>query len=233
MSVYDREQQYIHLLSEREYTVAEIAKLLFVSEPTVRRDVLALEKKELLTCHRGNLKLKSRYADQRIPLFLRTTVQNAEKQIIASKAVKYIHDGDVLMLDASTTAYHLLPYLTEFKNLLIITNGAKTALEAASLGIRTFCTGGEITMESFSYVGADAVNMLLHYNADIAFFSCLGITDDGKITDSSLLENDVRRVMMHQSRRQFVLCDSSKFGNSCLHTLCTIDDVTGVITENT
>ena len=71
MSVYDREQLYIQLLTEREHTVAELAKLLFVSEPTVRRDMVALEKKELLTCRRGVVKLKSRYADQRIPLFIR------------------------------------------------------------------------------------------------------------------------------------------------------------------
>lgn len=78
--------------------------------------------------------------------------------------------ASIIMLDASTTAFHLLSHLTQFKNILVITNGAKTALESASLGIKTICTGGEMTLESFSYVGPDAESTLQKYNADVAFF---------------------------------------------------------------
>ena len=231
MSVHDREQTYLRLLSEREYTVTELAERLFVSEPTVRRDMLVLEKKELLTCRRGVVKLKSRYADQRVPLFIRTELNNKEKQEIALLAVRHVKAGDVIMMDASTTAYHLLPHLVQFKNILLITNGAKTALEASSIGIRTLCTGGEMTLESFSYVGSDAEAMLRNYNADVAFFSCLGINDEGVASDSSLLENAMRRIMIRHSKRQFLLCDRSKFGKTYLNTLCMTSDVSGVITN--
>ena len=37
-----------------------------------------------------------------------------------------IKNGDVIMLDASTSAYALLPFLPKFKDLFIITSGAKT-----------------------------------------------------------------------------------------------------------
>lgn len=231
MSVHDREQTYLQLLSEGEYTVSELSKRLFISEPTVRRDILVLEKKELLTCRRGVVKLKSRYADQRVPLFIRNELNNKEKQEIALMAVRHVKDGDVIMMDASTTAYHLIPHLLQFKNILLITNGAKTALEAASLGIRTHCTGGEMTPESFSYVGSDAETMLKNYNADVAFFSCLGLNDEGVASDSSLLENAMRRIMIRNSRRQFLLCDRSKMGHTYLNTLCLTSDLSGVITN--
>ena len=230
MSIYNRENQYINLLSQKPHSVKELSEKLFISEPTVRRDITLLQKKEILTCKRGIVTLKTNSPDQRIPLFIRHLEQNEEKQIIARKALEHIKDGYVIMLDASTTAFHLLPHLTEFKNILVITNGAKTALESASMGIRTICTGGEMTLESFSYIGPDAESVLMKYHADIAFFSCRGI-NDGFATDNSIMENNLRRIMIKNSKRKFLLCDKSKFNKTYLNTLCSIDDIDGLISE--
>ncbi len=230
MAIYNRENQYINLLAQKPYSVKDLAKKLFISEPTVRRDLVFLQKKELLSCKRGIVTLKTNSPDQRIPLFIRHLEQNEAKQIIARKALEHIKDGYVVMLDASTTAFHLLPFLTEFKNILVITNGAKTALESASMGIRTICTGGEMTLESFSYIGPDAELVLKNYNADIAFFSCRGVAD-GIATDNSIMENNIRKIMIKNSKKKFLLCDKSKFEKTYLNTLCNIDDIDGLITD--
>lgn len=230
MSIYNRENQYINLLAQKPHSVKELSEKLFISEPTVRRDITLLQKKEILTCKRGIVTLKTNSPDQRIPLFIRHLEQNEEKQIIARKALEHIKDGYVIMLDASTTAFHLLPHLTEFKNILVITNGAKTALESASMGIRTICTGGEMTFESFSYIGPDVESVLMKYNADIAFFSCRGIAD-GIATDNSIMENNLRRIMIKNSKRKFLLCDKSKFNKTYLNTLCNIKDIDGLIND--
>lgn len=231
MSIYNREQQYIDFLSEREHTVSELANKLFISEPTVRRDIQALEKRDIITRKRGRITLKTHSADKRIPLFIRDMEQQDEKREMAIKAASYIKDGDVIMLDASTSAFFLLPHLSSFKNIMIITNGAKTAIEAAAMGIRTICTGGEMTLESFSYIGTDAENILKRYNADIAFFSCRGLDSDGIISDNSILENSMRRIMIKNSKKCFLLCDKSKFGKKYLNTLCTVKDITDVISN--
>ena len=231
MSIYNRENEYINLLSQKQHSVKELSEKLFISEATVRRDIIILQKKELITCTRGIVCLKIKSADRRIPLFVRDLEQNEAKKEIAIKASVLVKDGDVIMLDASSTAYHLLPHLLNFKNILIITNGAKTALEASSMGIRTICTGGEMTLESFSYIGTDAENVLKRYNADIAFFSCRGITDDGVISDNSISENSIRRIMINNSKQKYLLCDRSKFGFKYLNTLCNIKDITDIITN--
>ena len=231
MSVYTRENQYINLLVQKPYSVKELSEKLFVSEPTVRRDIALLREKELLICKRGIVSLKTNSPDQRIPLFIRHLEQNEEKRAIARKAAHYIKDGYVIMLDASTTAFHLLPHLTDFKNILVITNGAKTALESASMGIRTICTGGELMTESFCYVGTDAESVLKNYNADVAFFSCRGISENNIATDNSILENAMRKIMIKNSKKSYLLCDSSKFGKTYLNTLCNVEDLNGLITE--
>ncbi len=232
MSIHNREELYIKLLSEREHTVKDLANKLFVSEPTVRRDILVLEKKDIITRKRGRVNLKINSADKRIPLFIRDMENNMSKKEIALKAISHIKDGDVIMLDASSTAYCILPHLLNFKEIFVITNGAKTALELAVMGIRTICTGGEITQESFSYVGTDAEDILKNYNADVAFFSCRGLTEDGIATDNSILENSMRKIMIANSKKSFLLCDKSKFGKKYLNTLCNTKELTGVISDN-
>ena len=232
MSIFNREEKYLRLLGEREHSVKELSEKLFISEPTVRRDIISLKKKDLITSHRGIVSLKSKYADQRIPLFIRNEEYNDAKKEIAIKAASHIKDGDVIMLDASTTAYHLLPHLTAFKNILVITNGAKTAIDAAAMGIKTICTGGEMLLESFSYIGSDAETILRNYNADVAFFSCRGLSEEGIITDNSIPENSIRRIMIKNSKKSYLLCDKSKFGKKYLNTLCYKDDIDGIISDN-
>lgn len=232
MSIFNREEKYLRLLSEREHSVKELSEKLFISIPTVRRDIILLKKKDLITSYRGVVSLKSKYADQRIPLFIRNEEYNFAKKEMAIKAASYVKDGDVIMMDASTSAYHLLPHLCSFKNILLITNGAKTAIEAAAIGIKTICTGGEITLESFSYIGVDAEKLINQYHADIAFFSCRGISDEGIITDNSILENALRQIMIQNSKKNILLCDKSKFGKTYLHTLCHKDELDVIITSN-
>lgn len=133
------------------------------------------------------------------------------------------------MLDASTTAYCLVQHLAKFKNIFVITSGAKTALALATLGIRTICTGGEMALGSFSYIGHDAERTLSNYNADIAFLSCRGISEDGAVTDSSIAENSMRKLMMQKSVKTYLLCDKSKVGKIYLNTLCEKDEFDGII----
>lgn len=232
MSSYKRENEYIRLLSDRPQTVHELATKLFISEPTVRRDVIALKEKDLLICERGLVSLKVNSPDKRIPLFVRDMEHTDEKKEIALKAVSYIKNGSVIMLDGSTTVYSILPHLTQFKNLFVITSGAKTALALATLGIRTLCIGGELTLDTFSFVGTDAERMLRNYNADIAFISCRGISSCGEVTDTSIMENSIRKLMIKNAKKTYILCDKSKMGNTYLNTICNVKDVTGVITDS-
>ncbi len=230
MSSYNRENKYINLLSEREHTVKELSEKLFVSEPTVRRDIIKLKEKELVECRRGIVKLKVKYADQRIPLFVRNMENNEAKREMARRASQYVKDGDVIMLDGSTSAHYILFYLQQFKNIVVITCGAKTAIDAATMGIKTICSGGELAGESFSYIGTDAESVIGRYNADIAFFSCRGFCDD-IATDNSIFENSIRRIMIKNSKKSVLLCDESKIGKKYLNTLCRVDEIDILITE--
>lgn len=233
MPLYDREEKIIGLLSETESMPLDIlASKLFISLPTLRRDLIKLENRGLVTRMHGKVSIKRAPADTKIPFFLRIDEQSDAKLAIAKEAVKHIKDSSTIMLDASTSAYCIIPHLKNFKDIIVITSGARAALLLAHLGIKNICTGGNMLNSSFSYVGRDALEMLSHYNADIAFFSCRGLSDDGIPSDSSAEENDVRRVMMARSKKNILLCDKSKFGKVYLNNLCPKEKIDVIISDD-
>ena len=232
MPYYDREQKILDILySCDSVELTELAGQLFVSLPTLRRDLIRLEKKGLAIRGHGKVSPAKNSADAKIPFALRENEQTPAKNIIAKTAASYVKEGYTVMLDASTSAYCMVPYLADIKNIIVITSGAKTAMLLAHYGITTVCTGGKMLNKSLSYIGYDAASTLERYNADIAFFSCRGLTNDGIPTDSSAEENHIRSVMMKQSAKKYLLCDGHKIGKVYLNNLCRYDDLDGIISD--
>lgn len=232
MPFYEREDLILNALLEKEsMTLRELSAKLFVSVPTLRRDLIKLEEKGRVMRTHGGAKLLKRAADEQIPFFYRQQVQNDSKSIIAKKAVEFIKDGDVIMMDGSTSAYNLVPLLADFKKIIVITSSAKSSILLGQMGINNICTGGHMINHVLSYIGEDAENTVRNYHADVAFFSCRGADLSGNLTDSSIEENRLRRVMMKQSEKNILLLDSSKIGETYLNTLCQLRDIDEVICE--
>ena len=232
MSFYSRKNKYMDLLEEAEQiSVSELAEKLFISEPTVRRDLSLLKKDDLVIRTHGGVMLNRKVSNTKIPMFLREKEHNSAKSIIGKKASLMVRDGLTIMMDASTTVFNILPYLDSFNNLFVITSGVKTSYMLAKMNISNVCSGGRMISSSFSYVGIDAERTIQNYNADIVFLSCRGLSLDGKITDSSIEENNIRQAMMKNSKKTVLLCDSSKIDKIYLHNLCMADSIDEVICE--
>ena len=232
MPFYEREEQILNILSEYEsIPLTALAEQLFVSLPTLRRDLTKLEKKGLIVKKYGSVSLIKNSADAQIAFAFRAEEQSTSKHLMARQAVLQIKEGDTVMLDAATSTYFIVPYLAELKNIIVITSGAKTALLLAQYGIPNICTGGRMINKSFSYTGNDAIETVMRYNADIAFVSCRGLSMEGKVSDNSIEENEVRRAMLRQSKRKVLLCDGRKLGKTYLHNLCDAADFDEIISD--
>ncbi len=233
MSFYEREKELLTTIEKSEYiSIDALLKQQYTSISTLRRDLIKLEEKGLIIRTHGGVMAVKNSPDDRISFFLRESEQSEEKKIIAGKAAELINDGDTIMLDASTSAYCVIPYIAErCKEVVVITSGAKASFLLGELGINNICTGGKMITKSFSYVGQIAEKAIQRYNADIAFFSCRGVSDSGYLTDNSVEENDIRRIMIKQAKRKFLLCSSNKFGKTCLNNLCHLSEIDGIISE--
>ena len=231
MTISERQERILELLrKDPKISVAGMSAVLYVSEPTVRRDLTELDAKGLIHKVYGGAVLPEG-AETLIPFVFRENEKSAAKTAMGRQAAALVEDGMVVLLDGSTSAFHLVPFLAAKKDLTVVTSGAKTALALAEAGLCNYCTGGKMLNNSYSYVGAQAEQFLAGINADICFFSCRGVSDDGRVSDPSVEEVNLRRAMLAHSARKYLLCDRSKFGKLYFYNLCQTADLDGVISE--
>ena len=231
MRYCERHDKIMEILSERSsVTVQYLAKKLFVSLPTIRRDLSLLEKQNRLRRTFGGAVLHSKNISE-IPFELRDGIDMKIKDELALRAVEFIEDDMVIFLDASSTVLRLVPHLKNFKNLTVITNSPKISLALAELNISSFSTGGTLLKNAKAYVGVFAEDFVRKFNADICFFSCRGVSDDGMLNDGSIEESNIRIAMLKQSKKKVFIGSSNKLGKSYCFNIIQARELDGFICD--
>lgn len=231
MSFKERENSILSYLREhKEATVSELCRVFYVSEPTMRRDLAALaEAGKLLRTHGG-----AAYRGEKggnLPQAFREREQTSAKVIIGKRAISLVKDGDTVMVDASSTASELLKLMETRHSVAVITNNAGAPVLLSETAVKTFVSGGELAPDTYAFVGGYAEDFMRAFHADICFFSVRRLSADGCLTDNAIAENAVRRVMLSRAKKKVLLLDSKKIGEPCLNTLCTLEDIDLVISE--
>lgn len=231
MAFKERESAILEYLQEKkEATVAELCRAFFVSEPTMRRDLLALHGAgKILRTHGGAVYRGE--PGENLPQLVREREHGSAKALIAKRCLSLIKDGDTVMLDASSTAFELLKLLSAKHSIVVITNSAGAAPALAETKVKAFVTGGELAKGTYALVGSQAEAFIRSFNADICFFSVRRLTKEGLLTDNAIAENAVRRAMLSRAKKSVLMLDSQKLGEPCMNTLCTLDEVTSVVSE--
>ncbi len=216
--------------NKKSTTVSEIAKAVYVSEATVRRDIARLEKDGYIVRVYGGVMLANHQSEV-VPVELRDSSNSKTKDEIAKKAAELIKSGDTVIMDASTTVFRICHYIKSVKNLKIITNNLRICEELKDTEIKVYCTGGAYYGSRGCFLGAFAENFIASVHADLLFFSSQGISEEGIITDVDEEENSIRHKMIRQADKKIFLCDSSKYGIKKPFALCTIDDIDMIISD--
>ena len=90
----ERREKILNILEEQKSsTIHVLAKTLFVSEASIRRDIDVLEKEGLVRRVYGGV-LLARYQNGIVPVDLRDSEHSAVKEKIARRAAELIRDGD-------------------------------------------------------------------------------------------------------------------------------------------
>lgn len=213
-----------YMKKHQTISVRKIVEKFYVSEATARRDLDALEKSGLIRRVFGGASLIEG-SDTQIPLFVREREYAEEKDELCEQASTFIRDGHILFLDGSSTVQFLLPYLQKFKDLIVITNGLKIAQILSEMHVKVYLTGGLLMENSSVLTGQDTEEFINRFNADICILSCKGLSEDGKLTDTSYEETKLRKCYLKNANKKIVLMTSHKLGKKYIHTLCNADEV--------
>lgn len=217
-------------------TVTELAAQLSVSDMTIRRDLIELEKAGRLNrIHGGAVRSDEgqrydEHFDRDEPAFERRQNRNEEaKRRIAATASQVAAGARSIALDVGTTIYQLAEML-EPNPVKIFTNNIRAATMLAAKGAEVYLAGGRIREEEMSTSGAPATAQFGSLWFDMAFIGVSGLTPQGAF-DYSFEEADMKRLYISRSTRKVVLCDSTKFDRMSLVNIAALTELDVLISD--
>ena len=231
MFVYERQNQILSVLEERQFaTVDYLAKVLFTSPATVRRDLACMEQNGLLRRVRGGA-VRIEGAEQDKPLLMRNRSEMEKKEKIARLALPLLKGSSTLFLDSSSTVTELARQFESLREVTVMTCGMATLqLLNDTTALNVLCCGGRLRNRS-SFVGSTAVKAIRNFRADLFLFSCCGLTAEFGSSEADESNATVKRAMLEQAKRRILLCDSTKIGKDYFHRVCSLDEVDVIVTD--
>lgn len=229
----ERKNEILKILSGQGYTtVKQLSDLLYTSESSIRRDLILLEKQGLVMRRYGGVALSRNHADI-IPFSTRAHRNISAKKAIAKRACQLIHEGDILFLDQSSSAFYVAWELQKASNLTVVTNNLEIASLLSTSDIDVIVSGGHLCKANRNcLIGEDSNSIFSQIRADLVFFSAKAVSDDGIIYDCAREEVCVRNVMLKNARKKAFLCTSDKVNAHANYKQCSLKDVDYLITES-
>jgi len=222
-----RRQRVIELLDSGQVDVHELATALAVSLSTVRRDLTALaERGAVVRTYGGALEfpVERSWRDKermRLP----------EKDAIARSAASLVSSGDVVLLDAGTTAARLARELRDRTDITVVTNGLSTLLELADANVEVVALGGRLRRPNEALLGTTTEQSLRRVSPDIAFLGADGLDAVRGINCPDYEQAALKEAMADGGHATWVLADHTKLGAREFRYWAAMPKSTGIITD--
>lgn len=228
MALNERQHQIFEITQRKQkVTVGYLAKKLYVSEMTIRRDLTLMEREGLIKRYHGGALVHNDYIEY--PIELRMRINEKDKRDLAGSVTKYISDGQTIFLNNASSCAYIIPCLKNYKDIKVITNSVQFVLALSKLQIDCVLTGGEYRESERCLVGRDTENFLRGINTDIAFLSCDGISDDGVITVNDAAKAEIIKIAFRNAAKKIILAHNSKLGAKYTYNICEKKDADDII----
>jgi DeoR family fructose operon transcriptional repressor len=226
-----RQRQIVQRLTERGFvSTTEMAAWLSVSDMTIRRDTKDLARRGIVQLVHGGGVLPHG-AIHTAGFAERANEDAGAKERIAQACQSLIGERETLLIDAGTTSFevaHSLP--AEFTG-TIITHSAPVIQHALRLQLPgTVCLGGELILDSQTFIGDMTVSALNGLRAQSAFIGASGVTSKGLYIDRDL-ELPTKRAIIDASDRVILVATSSKMNRSALVHLSDFTAIDVLVTD--
>lgn len=226
-----RRHSVLNAVNERGYaSISELAKIINVSESTVRRDLEDLAEGGFIQkIHGGAMRQKSTTFERLHSEKLK--IMTDEKSRIADYAVTLVHEGQSIFLDTGSTTLVLAQKLSTMKNLTVITDNLDIAYSVKFDDSTSVILTGGLCKRDFNVVlGPLTEEAIKNFKVDIAFVASDSIEMDG-VYNVNFLEVGVKKQLINCGRKTILVSDHTKFGSPALAFICPLSDIDLIITD--
>jgi len=230
----ERRQYILNLINKTGSIKAiDIAKMLEVSELTIRRDLDKLAKNELLKrTHGGAINILSVGHEMKFDVQKEKYID--EKKRIALAASSLIEEGDVILIEAGTTGYQTALNMTNRVKLTIITNSCDIAvlLGKTNPDYKIVSSGGILNTDTRALVGPIADFAFKTTFVDKAFIGISGIDLEKGITAADPIEAQTKKNIIACAKQVIALADHSKIGHIAMNYVAPVHMINTFITDS-
>lgn len=233
MFAEERKRLIVSEVNKRyKITVPQLCELFMVSPATIRNDLRDLEAAGLLKRTHGGA-IKNNEQTNFEPNSNEKEISNVnEKSAIAQAAIKYIREGDTIVLDTGSTIYEFAKTLKAVKNLTVVTNDLQTALYLEKeTSVSVILVGGTVRKGFHCAVGARTLASLEGLHVDKAFIAANGISATYGITTPNIEISKVKERFIQMANEVYLLADSSKFGKTSFVRFADLKSINVLITD--
>lgn len=225
----ERIDNILSTLKENGYvTVKYLTEALHYSNATINRDLNIMEGRKLIVRSYGGAELLESVS---VPLEFRYHKAKLAKRRISKLAADMICDGDTVFIDGTTTSEGIGDFITDKKDITVITNNMALAAHLSEYGIKAVCTGGNVIEAPYMLDGNDAVHTILRYNTDKMFFSSGGVSDSGVIKSGTLSYSQIYDAALKNADKVYYLIDKSKYNIHLKYNLTDFSEIDTVICD--
>lgn len=217
------------LQKEGSANSAQLAQQFHVTMETIRKDLHALAQEKLIIKDFGGARLSHITVEK--PWEQRSD-KLERKQEVAKKAIEFLNGKQVLILDSGTTCHEIALLLNDLPTMDIVTTSVASFVTLDGNHHQVFLSGGRKREKSQSVVGNWSIQFLKSIHADICFLGTSGLLNANGPTSHSYHELDVKKTMIQQSEKTYVVADSRKFEETGFHTICDWSEIDGIITDS-
>lgn len=216
-------------------SVTQAAADLGVSDMTLRRDLLELERAGKLTrVHGGAVAAAAPQRDApdiEEPSFESRMLQQRDaKQRIAAVAAALVANYRSLAIDVGTTTYLMAQAMRPGAGTKVFTSSLRVAMELAASRCEVFLTGGRVRGGELALGGPAAIAQFAGLWFDAAVIGASGLTEDG-LFDYSIEDTELKRIYIERSSVKIAVCDAAKLMAPSLVRVCALDEISILITN--
>ena len=203
--------------------VAAIAHQLGVTEVTIRRDLRYLQKQGILKKTYGGAVLPGPVKGN-VSVRFRHTRKVSAKKTIGQLASRLIKNGDVIYLEAGSTCYEIIPYLSRHKGLTIIANSLNLMSRLHELTEhKVIVTGGQYRPDRMDMIGPVAEATIQQLGGFKAFTGADDISIEGGISGADVATVTFAKLVLRQASEVIFVGDYTKFDNPALYRIAELD----------
>ena len=222
MAFNERHNKILNILKDkRTANVKELARILFVSEATVRRDLSEMQKLGLLERSHGGAILPDNAEE--ISIFVRMNKNSKAKECAATAALTRIPDFRSVFIDSSSTALALAERMDlSFKT--VVTNNLETAMRLSKKpNVNLIILGGSVQYNTVSATGSFTARQLDEFSFDLMIASCASVSC-GEVFERSLEQKEIKSAAFKRSKYRVLIFDSTKYSAPHTYKVADISD---------